>query len=342
MRVVYFPDMAIKQNQDILRNKITNDEIFNLDTALRKSLRNASAKIETHLICLERDIKLSQTKTKLHCYFLPVDANGRIRMKPLAEFLRDQIINYAIPRKTIQETLEQAKETGSADAFSNLHERAKRLFTHLAKSGEGGELLLFAMAESLFGITQIICKMALKTSTSMHYHGADGVYAEARPDGGLNLYWGESKIYGDAAAAIRSCLESLAPFLRDPDGEDAARDQDILLINEFANFSDDLLVSALKKFLDKNDKSSLMVRHCGFALSAFDCDCYPDDNIEAKSDELAAAITKQLRIWVNNTENRVCHEKLERFDIHFICVPLPSANEFRTHFLSLLGVNNAA
>lgn len=335
-------DTAIEQDQANATGSTASDDPFDLDAALRGSLRRGSTKIDTHLSCLERDIQVGKTKTKLHCYFLPVDAHGRIRMKPLAQFLRDQVIDYAIPRRTIQEAVDQVNETGSMAALSSLHERAKRLFTHLAKSGEGGELLLFAVAEALFNITQIICKMTLKTSTSMHYHGADGVYAEARADGGLNLYWGESKIYGDAAAAIRNCMESLAPFLREQEGEDAAREQDMLLINEFANFTDERIVAALKKFLDKNDKASFSVRHCGFALSAFDCDCYPSEDVEAKADELAVAISEQLKAWVKNADNRICAERLEKFDIHIICIPLPSAEEFRSYFLSLLGVRNDA
>lgn len=313
---------------------------FDLDAALKRSLRGDPSKISTHLICLKRDIVVGKTKTLLHCYFLPLDGNGRVRMKPLAEFLRDQIIDYAISRRTIKEAYEQTEDTGSMAAISSLHERARRLFTHLANSGEGGELLLFAMAEAIFGITQIICKMTLKTSTSMHYHGSDGVYAEARPDGGLNLFWGESKIYADATAAIRNCLESLAPFLIDPDGEDAARGQDILLINEFANFSDERLVNALKRFLDKNDKSSLTVRHCGFALSAFDCSSYPVGNAETTADALAETVSKEIAGWSQTTDQRVIQEKLQAFDIHFVCVPLPSASEFRTYFLELLGVQN--
>lgn len=309
-----------------------------LDAALRASLRRGATRIDTHLICLQRDISVGKTRTRLHCYFLPVDGNGRIRMKPVAEFLRDQIIDYAIPRRTIRNAYDQAQSTGSMASISHLHEKARRLFTHLATSGEGGELLLFAMAEALFGFTQVICKMTLKTSTNMHYHGSDGVYAEARPDGGLNLYWGESKIYSDASAAIRACMESLAPFLRDPEGEDAARNQDILLINEFANFTDERLIIALKHFLDRNDKASLTLRHCGFALSAFNCDCYPNGDVEAKADEIAAGITKQLTQWVNAVNGRVSHEKLDSFDIHFVCIPMPSAEDFRSYFLSLLGV----
>lgn len=318
----------------------TPTDAFDLGAALRGALSRASVNILTHLVCLERDIQVGATKTKLHCYFLPVDANGRIRMKPLAEFLRDRIVDYAIPRKTIQAAIDQANETGSVAALSHLHERAARLFTHLANSGEGGELLLFAVAESLFNITQIICKMSLKTSTSMHYHGADGVYAEIRDDGGLNLYWGESKVYGDAIAAIRNCTNSLAPFLREPEGEDAARDQDILLINEFANFSDGRVVAGLRKFLDKDDNASLLVRHCGFALAAFDCDGYPGADVEAKADEIANALLEHIEAWVHSADSRICHEKLEKFDIHFVCIPMPSAEEFRSYFLALLGVNN--
>jgi hypothetical protein len=219
---------------------------FDLDAALKASLRGQISAVNTHLICLQRDIQVGSTKTKLHCYFLPLDGNGRVRMRPLADFLLNQIIDYAIPRRTIADAFEQIDQTGSMAAASRLHERARRLFTHLANSGEGGELLLFAMAEALFGISQIICKMTLKISPDIHYHGSDGVYAEVRPDGGLNLYWGESKIYGNAGAAIRHCLSSLSPFLRGPEGQDAEREQDILLINEFTNFTDERLLGVLK------------------------------------------------------------------------------------------------
>lgn len=303
-------------------------------------MRGGAQGIDTHLVCLQRDIAVGATKTKLHCYFVAPDGHGRPRVKPLAEFLRDRIIDYAIPRHTIQEALDQQQHTGSVAAISGLHERARRLFTNLAKTGEGGELLLFAMAEAVFGITQVICKMSLKTSTSMHYHGADGVYAEATPDGGLNLYWGESKIYSNANAAIRDCLKSLAPFLCEPEGEDATRDQDILLINEFANFDDERLVGALKKFLDKDDPSSLTLRHCGFALAGFDSSSYNSDGEEVTADRLAAELTHEIDAWLKTTNNRVVKEKLERFDIHFICVPLPSADNFRSYFLKLLGVSN--
>ncbi len=309
-----------------------------LDEALRRALRGESSAITTHLHCVKRDLAVGETRTKLHCYFVPLDTHSRPRLKLLAEFLRERIIDYAIPRRTISAAYEKAGSTKSMAPISRLHERAKSLFSHLANTGEGGELLVFAMAEAVFGITQIICKMALKTSTSMHYHGSDGVYAEARPDGGLNLYWGESKIYTDATDAIRVCLASLAPFLRDPDGQDSERAQDVLLINEFANFSDERIVAALKRYLDPDDPKSFQLHHCGIALAGFDSSAYPAEGVESTTDAVAAAITAELEKWTASTNNRINAEKLGSFDIHFICVPLPSAMEFRRYFLECLGV----
>jgi Cap4 SAVED domain len=319
---------------------IDDTPIFDFDEALRSAIRGGPAVTDAHLQVIERDVVVGTTKTVLHCYRLSIDGNGLVRFKPLAEFLRDRIIEYGIPRRTVEQAQRLFAETCSPAAVARLHERARSLFTHLAQSGEGGELLLFAMAEAVFGLTQIICKMSLKTSTIMHYHGADGVYATARDDGGLNLYWGESKIYNDATTAIRDCLASLAPFLFEPEGEDAQREQDLLLINEFANFSDERMVLALKRFLERDDPKSLLTRHCGIALTAFDSTSYECDDATIATDQIERALRNNLASWTASVERRINHERLESFDIHFICVPIPSAEVFRNHFLQLLGVDN--
>ena len=314
----------------------TLDDV-DLDEALKRALRGGPVVTDAHLRLLERDIVVGSTKTSLHCYFLPLDGNGRVRFKPLAEFLRDRIVDYAIPRRAIEEAQRQMASTGSVAPIAKLQAQARAVFTHLTQSGEGGELLLFAMAEAAFGLTQILCKMSLNTSASMHYHGADGVYASARPDGGLNIYWGESKIYEDATAAIRNCLESLAPYLVESEGEDAVRERDLLLVNEFANFTDQRLVDALRFFLDKDAQKSLSVRQCGIALVAFDCASYPSEKAEKTLEKIESEIKAQLPNWRTSVERRVGHENLQNFDIHFICIPLPSSEAFRAYFLHLLG-----
>ena len=74
----------------------------------------------------------------------------------------------------------------------------------------------------------------MKTNPRMHYHGADGVYASVTDTGMLKLYWGKSKIYKSAAAAIRDCLASIAPFLLEPEHEGAERERDLILLSDKA------------------------------------------------------------------------------------------------------------
>ena len=170
----------------------------------------------------------------------------------------------------------------------------------------------------------------------MHYHGSDGVFLEAKSDGGLNLYWGESKLYADAKPAIRACLKSLAPFLKDSEGEDSSRAQDIFLINEFANFTDEKTVKALRAFFDQDNPKSSKVKHCGIALVVFDCDAYPKDGEEDLIEDIEAALKELLPDWRDHIGGRVSEEHIEAFDIHFICLPMQSAAAFRSYFLNLL------
>jgi hypothetical protein len=301
-------------------------------------IRKSGKVTDVHLKELGKAIDVDDTKTRVHCYRLPIDANGRVRFKPLAEFLIDRTVDYAIPRKRIEEARKFSNETGSNALSSKLEREAKGLFTSLSNTGEGGELLVFAFAEAVFGLTQIICKMSLKTSTEVHYHGADGVYAAGTDDGGLNVYWGESKLYGDPSDAARDCLRSLTPFLVDPDGSDSARSQDVFLINEFANFDDPKIIEGLKRYFNLDDPKSLHLKHCGIALIGFDTTTYLDDGMNTDDEKLERDLAAQVPDWIKQIKNRVGKEGIATYEIIFICVPMRAVEEFRKYFLSLLGV----
>jgi hypothetical protein len=219
-----------------------------------------------------------------------------------------------------------------------LVEQAKRSFTDLAKTGEGGEMLLFLLAERFLKLPQIICKMDLKTDSQMHYHGADGVYAGVTDEGILKLYWGESKVYSDAARAIRECLSSLAPFLIETEHEGAERERDLILLSDKADLSNPALTEAIKTFFDKNSLKSKRVQYCGAALVGFDAAFYPGEQVKAVAAEIADAARAGLETWRATIGNRLTTEKLEQVEIHLFCIPLPSADGFRAAFLKAMGL----
>lgn len=307
-------------------------------TDLASVLTGDPEALEVHLTLVERDVLVNGHSIKIHCHCLTVDGNGRIQPHRLAEFMRNAAADYAIPRSKLIEAKARDNKFNSTEAVTELVERAKRSFTDLSKSGEGGEMLLFLLAERFLKLPQILCKMDLKTDTRMHYHGADGVYAGVTQEGILKLYWGESKIYSDASAAIRDCLSSLAPFLIEPENEDAERERDLLLLSDKADLSNPVLTDALKKYFDKSSVMSKRVQYCGVALVGFDAPLYPKNDTKAVADEIVKASRAALTGWRDIIGKRLKSEKLDQMEIEFFCIPLPSAEGFRAAFLKAMGM----
>jgi hypothetical protein len=295
--------------------------------------------LDVHLTVVERDVSIEGHAVKVHCHCLTVDANGRVQPRRLAEFMRNAVADYAIPRKKLTEAKARDAKYNSTETVAALVEQAKRSFTDLAKTGEGGEMLLFLLAERFLKLPQILCKMDLKTDTRMHYHGADGVYAGATSEGILKLYWGESKLYSDAGAAIRECLSSLAPFLIEPDHEGAERERDLILLTDKADLNKPELTEALRLFFDKNSLQSKRVQYCGVALVGFNASVYPADQGKAVAGEIADAARASLGDWCATIGQRLTTEKLEQVEVELFCLPLPSAEDFRAAFLTAMGVN---
>jgi len=290
-----------------------------------------------HLHLVERDIEIEGHRVTVHCHCLATDANGKVKVKRLAEFMRSAAADYAIPRKRIEEAKERDARFRSTSAISKLHHEARGVFTDLATTGEGGEMLLFLLAERFLGLPHVLCKMDLKTDTRMHYHGTDGVYAAVTGDGRLKLYWGESKVYDVPADAIRDCLKSLAPFIIEEDNENSSRERDLLLLSDKADLGDPLLSAAFKRYFDTTSPLSNCIEHCGVALVAFNADFYPSSEVKGVLEDMVSAAKVGLENWKAAVGRRLTAEKLEHFEIHFLCIPLPSVEKFREAFLQAMG-----
>jgi hypothetical protein len=252
--------------------------------------------------------------------------------------MRAMLADYAIPKKKLLEAQERDLKFSSSGAVSRLNLEAVNLFTDLTTTGEGGEMLLYLLAERFLKMPLVICKMDLKTDKEVHYHGADGVYSRIRDDGVLKLYWGESKIFDDITDAVRECLRSLAPFLLQPDSQDAERERDILLLNDKADLKDPTLTEAFRRYFDKTSPKSNKVQYCGVALVGFAADFYPAAGKKCTLDDVVKAAELEIDSWIKKVGHRIKKDKLEQVEIDFLFVPLPAAQDFRDAFLKALGI----
>ena len=303
--------------------------------AVQRLARNEDRSLDPYLLTVGDAHALADTTATCRCHFVRIDPQGNPRVSALVNMLVDQVVDYCIPRTRIEEAREHLLRTGSTEKVLQLQREAKGLFTKIKTTGEGGELLLYALLEIALGLPQILCKMSLKTNPQVHYHGIDGVHAKALADGTLAVYWGEAKLYANVNSAIDAAMTSLAPFLLDPGGGAAQRD--VLLLRDNTDAGDEELTAALVRYFteDSVEASRLVVR--GACLIGFSLEDYPDpfedDNTSVRN-EIAEAITH----WRARAGTAIANEKLVAFELELFFVPLPSVQDFRDLLLSRLGL----
>jgi hypothetical protein len=306
-----------------------------LINALQRIARNEDRSLEPYLVDVGEAQVLDHTCANCSCHFVRLDTQARPRIAALIDMLVDQVVDYCIPRSRIDEAMDHMVRTGSTAKVLQLQREAKALFTTVQISGEGGELLLYALVEIALGVPQILCKMSLKTNTNVHYHGVDGVHAKALADGKLAIYWGEAKLYGNAHAAIDAALSSLAPFLLDAGGGAAQRD--VLLLRDHADTGDERLNAALVRYFtdDTMEASQLVVR--GACLVGFSHDDYASPH-EADG-QVRREVLEALADWQARIGKGIGNERLESFELELFLVPMPSVEEFRDGLKAKLGLD---
>lgn len=311
----------------------------NIYESLIPLLRAKPSDLDAYLYTVAIDIPIDETQAKAHCHFITLDGSKRPRVRDFARFLGKRITDFAIPRSEVVNALNKAVELKSAVPTDELNTKARNLFTRLPLSGEGGELLLSVLAESILKLPQLFTKMVLKTNTEVHVHGCDGIHVGVnKTNGNLVLYWGESKLHSDVADATLECFRSLAPFLLDAGGSGATQENDLRLMRDGLDLDSPELESALKKYLDPDDPMFNKMEYRGLCLIGFDSEHYPIEPNSKEIEQLKDEIEKLFTSRKSHIGKRITEEKIHSFNIEIFCLPFPSVDGFRTAFREELGL----
>ncbi len=312
-----------------------------IETAIKNLLNQTNGAIKSRIEEVRYSVDIPETNAKGYCYCLKVDGNGNLRLQDLIEYIDTRIVDYAIPKKEIDEAGDDYNRTGSTRKILELQKKAKNLFTDISNTGEGGEILLYILTQDILHLPQLISKMSLKTSSKMHYHGADGIHFQYNATTrNLDLYWAESKMYQDLNAAIGKCFESIKSFLLDPLGYTSTQERDIDLItsNIHQNINSEELENILTTFFDKDSEYSNNLVYKGVCFIGFDYDKYPTEgDISKTTNEIKTAILAEYDKWHKTLGEKIKeHTNLDKKEIHIFLMPFPSVEEFRKYYLQTL------
>jgi hypothetical protein len=301
-------------------------------------IKGKKEELEAYLREVISPAPIDATNSEIHSYMLRLDGNGRARTNDFAVFLSNKIIDYCIPMSQIKEAKEKDALYNTTAYTLALGRKARDLFTDLPKTGEGGELLLYLLTQNILSIPQLLCKMPLKTSSEVHYHGSDGIYGRYDDEcKKLTLYWGESKLYTDICDAMTDCLESIKPFLTEEGVIGRRKERDMVLFRDGVDLSNPDMQAAILEFLNPDEKAYLNLQYRGVCLVGYDDKFYPTQPNTKTEDDIIGLIANQKNEWNRQLATRLKYRKLESFILKIFIVPFASVEEFRQEFLRLVG-----
>lgn len=337
-------------------SRVHSDNILNeLDKKLQTILRAGSFH-EGLELCLANMFNIienneckhiSDINTTVYSFCLKANRNNTdYCYQELADILFNCMISYTIPKSE----LEMAFSTGQPQRVLELQAKAARKYVdywkkrdeivkleqiqdeNITKSGEGGEELLFLLAEQILKLPQALCKMNLKTSGAVHFHGADGIHIGLNDDKTkLALYYSEAKVYKNVNEAIKKCLNSIAPLLLRKEKEETELD----LLNSYLDLgSNNELACLLKEYYFNPSrvecKENTEVR--GLCLVAFNEKEYKGFNFNNN----AKAIFPNVSEWIAKFQSEKINENIKDIAINVFFVPMSCVETFRSTFKNKL------
>ena len=308
------------------------------------ALRRDYSKLSSRIRELQHEVSCDCAGVTLRLHF-PSFRQGKATVHELVELVSLHMTPFALSRAEIAK-VDALYGVISPEEFrqktTQLDQTAIKLFKKAAeatgRNGEGGELILYLLTEWMLGAPQIIAKMALKTNPEMPVHGSDGVHVRfCSQSSRLFIYWGESKLYADVAAAITAAIASVSDAL----GPEKM-DHEIGLVKRNIDFAglEPVAKAEMLKFLDPmeeeyNNRHDVITCLIGFNFDGFEKVSAADgDQAEEKFAALAKAKLTTLAPTVA-ARLKAAGLGTQRVEIFFL--PLPSVQDLRDRFQAKIG-----
>jgi hypothetical protein len=128
---------------------------------------------------------------------------GVWRSEGFAFHLADWLPEYALP--------EEELGVNHANSLLKIHQAALRVYTSAKyeKRGEAGEIALHAICRDFFGTIPISPRVFYKSASNDVVKAFDMVHARLPEGEPIEIWFGESKLYKDGAAAIKEAISSI-------------------------------------------------------------------------------------------------------------------------------------
>lgn len=267
-------------------------------------------------------------KDVLNLFIMQINAN-EFNTKYMEELLIDPMIDFSLSRQVRDHYQNKA---------ATLTKKAKEKFVdYLTNKGELGELLLYCFLESHLEAPKILSKLELKTSTSMHVHGSDGVHFLRLKNGDFQLIFGESKTIKDLTNALSDAFKSISEFKRGVNSKGKVKSglpYEKSLISDHLSketFSDEEK-EFIKQIVYPNNGTGFGVDDAFGIFIGYEIEISDDDRMlpnEEFRNLIKQKVTDEVKGKFNHVLNKITEYKLFGHNFYLYILPFTDLDETR-------------
>jgi len=308
-----------------------------------KGLLGDFTHLKPRLRHLEYDTTVCSERINVRCSHITF-RDGELTFEEFLDSIADLVVPFCLPRSEIQKVQAEASAANHVTAarlMSALTYKAKSLFIKAQKgsnrSGEAGEVILYALNEWVLKAPQIVSKMYLKTNTNMPVHGTDGIHARYDTEEKcLYIFWGESKCHASLTTATADALNSIKSFLS---GEQQSREIDIISdhmdLGAFGKDAQEAILQYLDPYSEaSNDRKTIFSCFLAFRFPEAGME---NVDIEELEDWYINELNEVVEKFIKNIKDRVDYRGLSAKRFEFFLLPVPSERALRNGFQKRIG-----
>jgi len=212
---------------------------------------------------------------------------------------------------------------------NSLFIEARELFRKSEKSGQAGEMLIYFLIEAVLKAPQALRKMSITTNPKEERKGSDGLHFAWNDQlEVLELYFAESKIWGDFAAALQDAFDSVERF-----HSDGLKQHELNLFSTHFKILDSELQNKILSYINGENAPKTRITHA--CLVGFDWAEYLCLNDSRRTEfirELEERYSKWATEAVRKVESKLAIFKLRHLRFEFFFIPFRSVEDFRKWF----------
>jgi hypothetical protein len=224
---------------------INKQDLWRKENILSKRMLSQKDNCNKLFFKINYENKILSTNISINSYFLKYNNDGTQKLKNLAEYISEGLMQFACSLTEINKSLNDLK-------MMKIHQKMEQCITKIKNNGMLGRIMLWMLMEGVVGAPKTFLRLPYDSAKE---YSINEVHIGFNDKGKLVLYLGDGKLRENLSDAVLDVIKSLGKEISIDDGEIDLKN-DIYMTDEYIynNLDSSCLKALLETFMNPSTR----------------------------------------------------------------------------------------